>query len=311
MTSSDSSVFVWTEVFNCGELARTFCANYERHGSYPIHILGSQHDIRSLGETDLIRPRTLAEVLSGSRQSRTRAERWVLSGYQSGHKGTARLWAALIKDRSEQFFVHIDSDVIVLRDPIVFVVNSLRNGGNNIAGPRRAYRYNLNGVDRVRHKPDCVDTLCFGFRREIVKARSRRSLARRIAGVGITKRIFSDPTLDFFDEVTFELTEDGKIGYLDSPHLGKSGRRDNDSPFMGTLFELWSAVGSGYAFRKKAPTRVPKHYVDYAIYTSGLYERYIRGKSDAALPSLPDSDPLTIKLLKMREAGLLPENPAK
>ena len=48
-------IFIWTEVFNRGEILNPMLSSYIKHHSHPIHVCGSKEDFREVTiKSDLI-----------------------------------------------------------------------------------------------------------------------------------------------------------------------------------------------------------------------------------------------------------------
>jgi len=197
-------------------------------------------------------------------------------GYEMGHLGTARLWAHLIKNRREEFLVHIDSDLVFVGNAVDDVINALQEGFV-LAGSRRMYKNNLNHRDDVRHLPDCVDTMCFGFHRELVPRSTFHGLVRRLRGQTWRDKFLGRRIIDFFDSISFSLMQKGSVMYLCSPKDGATGFRRVDSSFMNKIVEVRSAVGSGCAFSKGFGKKVADSYRQYALESYSVYAFYLLG----------------------------------
>jgi hypothetical protein len=276
----DQSVFIWTEVFNCGELSDIVIRSFLFHHNESIHVFGYTQDLITLIKDPRVIPMTIDQSNVDRRKYRPLSSKidgsFLQSGYEKGHLGTARLWAHLIKNRREDFLIHIDSDLIFLGNAVDDVINALRNGAV-LAGSRRMYKNNLNHLEDVGHLPDCVDTMCFGFNRRKVSKSTFPGLIRRLSGQTWMDKVIGRKIIDFFDSISFSLMRKGPVAYLCSPHDGPSGFRQVDSPFMNKILEVRSAVGSGCAFSKGYGKGVPDTYRLYALESYSVYAFYLLG----------------------------------
>ena len=279
-SQNSRSVFIWTEVFNCGELADIVLRSFLCHHAELIHVFGYVEDLKDI----IIDPRVIQVPINRSITTRKALlpfsskidGPFVQKGYEKGHLGTARLWAHLIKNRREDFLVHIDSDLIFIGNAVDDVIGALRDNFV-VAGSRRMYKNNLNHRDDIRHLPDCVGTSCFGFRRSLVPRSTFHGLVRRLQGQTWRDKILGRIIIDFFDSVTFSLMQRGSVAYLCSPHDGSSGFRQVNSQFMKKMLEVRSAVGSGCAFSKGYGIRVADTYRKYALESYSIYAYYLLG----------------------------------
>lgn len=277
---SEDSVFVWTEVFNCGPLSSVVVPSYLAHHKRPLHVFGFPDDLDGIAAGQQVIPVAIDRRALARRRWRPLGSQidgpFLAKGYESGHLGTARLWAHIIMHRTESFLVHIDADLVFVGNAVDDVVAAL-SAGAVLAGPRRMYRHNLNGRDDVQQLPDCVDTLCFGFRRDCLPVVTYPGLVRRIRGRTPLDRLHRRIPLDFFDSVSFDVMKRGSVGYLDSPDEGSSGIRRNDSEFLSKVIEVRSAVGSGCAFSQGLGSNVPDSYRKYALESYSVYAYYLLG----------------------------------
>lgn len=300
---SAMNTFIWTEVFNCGVLAQVLLPSYVKHHQLPIHVFGFPSDLATLPEHTLIVPVPVSQHLSSENtHARGLSEHFLREGFNSGHLGTARLWAFMIKSRPEPYLIHVDSDVIFLGDAVHEVDKALRNGAV-LAGPRRMYRHNLNGRDDVRNRLDCVDTYCFGFDKRALRFTSTWGLVRRIRGQTILGLINKQRVLDFFDTLSFELMNSGEVKYLDSPDTGPSGERNLDSEFSNKILEVRSAVGTGCAVFNGHGSRIPKSYRDHALESFSIFAFYLLG-IETGVPR-PEPGELEARLLQLDKQNWL------
>lgn len=277
---NNHSAFIWTEVFNCGELSDIVVRSFLCHHNESIHVFGYTQDLKTLINDPRVIPMPIDPSCATRRRHLPLSSKidgpYLQRGYEMGHLGTARLWAHLIKNRREDFLIHIDSDLIFLDNAVDDVINALRNSAV-LAGSRRMYKNNLNHLEDVGHLPDCVDTMCFGFNRRKVPKSTFPGLIRRLRGQTWRDKIIGRKIIDFFDSISFSLMRKGLIVYLCSPHDGPSGIRQVDSPFMNKIVEVRSAVGSGCAFSKGYGKKVADAYRVYALESYSIYAYYLLG----------------------------------
>ena len=276
-----TSAFVWTEVFNCGPLARVLVPSYVAHHREPLHVFGFPDDLEGLIQDERVVPMPIDRDARRRRAWRLLSSAidgpFLSDGYVSGHLGTARLWAHILKNRREDLLIHVDADLVFVGNAVAEVISALM-AGSVLAGPRRMYRNNLNKRDDVRRFPDCVDTLCFGLRRDALPHATYPGLVRRIRQQTYLDRLRGRVPIDFFDSLAFDLMKRGPVAYLDSPADGVSGIRCPDSSFLSKIIEVRSAVGSGCAFSKGLGRNVPTSYRDYALESYSIYAYYLLGQ---------------------------------
>jgi len=281
--SNNSDIFVWTEAFNCAELLNPLLRSYCAVEDQKVHAFLFDYEFSKITYfNEKIEYKVIPTKLRNLNQIKSLRlvilGHWIKSGYKKGHLGTARFWAVLIKSRNENLFVHFDSDILFVRSVVNTISEELKNGSVCV-GRRRMYKYNLNNVDKVRHKRDCIDTVLFGFNARILKFIPLVILVPLIRGKGLISRIFQ--TLDFFDKITFLLSKFGKLTYVDSPTLGNHGYVNSESNFSKSFLEIFSAVGTGCALWNKLKKDVAfdmdklSVYQKYALSNYAFYSKYI------------------------------------
>jgi hypothetical protein len=276
-----TSIFVWTEVFNCGALAEVLVPSYLAHNHAPIHVYGFPDDLKGLIQDNQVVPVPIDRLTKRRRTTRPLSSAidgpFLSEGFDRGHLGTARLWAHLLSNRREELLVHVDADLVFIGNAVDDVIEALM-AGNVLAGARRMYRNNLNERDDIRSFPDCVDTLCFGLRRDALPPSTYPGMVRRIRQQTYLDRLRRRLPIDFFDSVTFDLMKRGSVAYLDSPDDGVSGTRRPESSFLSKIIEVRSAVGSGCAFSKGLGMNVTASYREYALESFSVYAYYLLGQ---------------------------------
>lgn len=275
-------IFIWTEAIGCGEIIKPMLSSYLANNTEKIHVFIYEEDIELVSQLDLtnVIPITIpknsdVEKLGSSIITEDRLR----LAYKYGHKGTALLWAHIIRSRKEEILIHIDSDTIILGDIVSPLVSRL-NDGIAIVGTRRPYRYNLGNLGLVKKlqyhfRPDAINTHCFGFRRDLVPMMDIDKLSKYIQGghQGILKKIFV-PVIDFFDNLTFILRKIGGIYYLDSYKQSKSGKHNRFGPFESSMISF-SGVGSGCVFYKNNSTETAKEYMDFCLKSYALFSKLL------------------------------------
>jgi hypothetical protein len=281
--SNNSDIFVWTEAFNCAELLNPLLKSYCEVEDQKVHAFLFDYEFSKISYfNEKIEYKLIPTKLRNLNQIKSLRlvilGRWIRSGYKKGHLGTARFWAFLIKSRNENLFVHFDSDILFVKSVVSAISEELKNGSVCV-GRRRMYKYNLNNVDKVRHKRDCIDTVLFGFNARILKFLPLVILVPLIRGKGLISRIFH--TLDFFDKITFLLSKFGRLTYVDSPTSGNHGYVNSESNFSKSFLEIFSAVGTGCALWNKLVKDVAfdmdklSVYQKFALSNYSFYSKYI------------------------------------
>jgi hypothetical protein len=270
----DLDLFVWTEALGCGEILEPCLKSYVTHHNTPIHVYVYKEDLGKLPEHPLIIPRVLTEELETDGLKKST----IVEAYKAGHRGTATLWASLIKNRHEKYFVHLDADSVFLADVVSPIIAQLR-AGFGVVGTRRPYKKRGNrkfNYFSIVHnfQPDSVNTHCFGFDRTQIDD-DEQILTRLIQGQAknrITQRVF--PIIDFFDRVTFHLRRKSGIYYLDSPTQKTSGHHDRKGPIESSMISF-AAVGSGCSYYKNPHSATSDSYKDFALRSFALYSKYL------------------------------------
>jgi hypothetical protein len=290
------NVFIWTEAFNCGEILNPMIASYLKHNNFVLNVFGTSEDLKEVhSSSQLLKFHDLRK-----NKKTIKIEKKILNGYKSGHKGTAELWSYLIRTREERYFLHLDSDTIVLDDVITELIASVKMDGNSLAGSRRPYLnrpYRKSGLDGVMldRLPDVVNTDCFIFDKKYISLKPAWNLRRKIWG----KRPLSHPVVDFFDPISFEIIKKGgRVHYIDSPNQGTQSVTNNLSDFHKKRISF-AAVGSGLNFFKNPHTKTSLGYRDFALASYSLYSKWLLGKN-IEIPPLDNPD-LIYKLKKLNQ----------
>lgn len=290
------NVFIWTEAFNCGEILGPMITSYLKHNNYTLNVFGTSEDLKKVTSTSqLLR----FHDLRNSKKT-IKIEKKILNGYKYGHKGTAELWTYLIRNREERYFLHLDSDTVVLDDVITELITSVKMDGNNLVGSRRPYLnrpYRKSGLDgaMLNRLPDVVNTDCFIFDKKYISLNPAWNLRRKIWG----KRPLTHPVVDFFDPISFEIiNKGGKVHYIDSPDRGTQSTTNLNSDFHNKRISF-AAVGSGLNFYRNPETKTSRGYRDFALASYSLYSKWLLNKN-ISIPPLDDPG-LISKLTKLNQ----------
>lgn len=274
--------FIFTEVIRCGIIGRIALKTYHKFHEMPVHIYGTDTDLLELEYNK----NNILHIIT---------DKELISSFDSGHKGTAMLWAKVILENKNKKIIHFDSDVVFRGDIVNDIIFNLKKKDISIVGPIRNYKNNPNNRDDVRHLPDITQTYCFGFDASKIKTTDYKQLSLMCQGMPTTH-----PVIDFFDPVAFEIlsncTTDNSVDsvnyvncvnpvfIIDCDIVGgcnKLGIRDNlykdankDMDF-GHKIVHFSSVGSGLNFWKmknnNVKINVPAGYVNYALKKFQLY----------------------------------------
>lgn len=285
------NVFIWTEAFNCGEILNPMLASYLKHHNSEINVFGTPRDFK---EITLNSPRIKFNYLED------RILKKILLKYRRGHWGTAELWAHILKNRPEKYFLHLDSDTIFLDNVTTQLVEAVKLNGFGLAGPRRPYYhrpYRKSGIDgkNLDKLPDTVGTDCFIFDKDFVRLKPIWNLKRKIFG----RRPLRHPVVDFFDPVAFEMIRRGcRVFYVDSPEGGSQYKSNSNSRFHAKIISF-GAVGSGANFFKNPGIKTSPGYKNFALSSYSLYSKWLLNKDTGLLPlTSPD---LISKLEKLNK----------
>jgi len=313
-----ADTFVWTEVYNCGEVGAVAVKSFlKHHPRMVVHVFGGSEDLALIPDAPEVRKVMLDSSANDEISSwlwrnfrigtPTIAEGYLKKGFSRGHLGTARLWAYLIMSRHEDKMIHFDSDIVFLGD----VVNEVQRRLNTheLVGPVRNYKHNRNNLDQVRHLADVTQTCCFGFIKSKIDNHSFRELVQMILGAYNPK---GHPVIDFFDPVMFEiLGNKGRVSFLEHDEVGGcdlKGSRQNafsisndfETPFkidFGSKLIHFSAVCSGVNIYHNNNVNIVESYRQYALDRYALFARVFYG-SDIGI-DLSSYDALISELNKI------------
>jgi hypothetical protein len=275
------NTYIYTEVINCGKIGKICLESLLKHNpNVVINVYGTNKDFECLPKNDNIR---LHEVTPD-----------IVAGFKQGHLGTAMVWAKAIKERSEKYLIHFDSDVIFRDECFSNLFNALTKG-YDIVGAIRNYKHNPNNRPDVTHLEDLAQTYFFAFNREKISDFDLPTLTKMCRG---TFNPLGHPFIDFFDPVMFDILKNGgKVMHLDRDEFGGCtyhGKRENKfgepNTFMdfGSKMAHFSAVGSGMNFAESGGHA----FVGYEQYAVERYALYcaLFYKEDIGIPIPPKYD---------------------
>lgn len=287
---SDSDLFIFTEVVNCGLIGRIAFQTFHKYHTRKLHIFGRTEDFADLEP----HPNNVFHSLDDRPD--------ILEAFQAGHKGTSKIWTKVIQEQKEKYVLHIDSDVVFRGDAVEEVIQKL--GEYDLVGSMRNYPNNPHKHrDDVRFLPDVTATYCFGFNRELIPPMETHLLERLVEN-SLDQTVAYEllqkypwyqyvPTLDYFDPVAFILLQHGgKVHILNNDVMGgfdneggkknKYGVLNKDCDF-GDKIVHFASVGSGLNFYKKMKEQthiqVPDWYVNYGVAKFDLYIRLFFNRS--------------------------------
>lgn len=281
--------FVWTEAVGCGEILPPFLDSFLAHHKQVIHVFGYRSDFRFYSNNNLSKNSQIVFIalddsnsveLDSIKRIDISAEE-IQDAYKLGHNGTAFIWSCLIRNCKRDFMIHLDADTVFLGDVISPLVEKL-NEGYTIVGSRRPYRFRVSGgsiLNKIQFafKRDAVNTHCFGFNRSAIRLTGSK-LNSYINGDSENKFVnLIFPVIDFFDRLTFHLSRNGAIYYLDSSDQRKSGKHDRFGDFEQKMISF-SAVGSGCAYWNGKASATSETYRDFALQSFSLFSKYLLGK---------------------------------
>lgn len=291
--------FVWTEVYNCGEIGAVAISSFlKHHPDTVVHVYGAEDDLVLIPEAPTVRKVMLPSGKNSEFSSwlwrrlgigePSITEDYLKKGFTRGHLGTARLWAYLILCRQEAKMIHFDSDIVFLGDVVTEVQNRLET--NDLVGPVRNYKHNRNNLDHVRHLADVTQTCCFGFNKRKINSHRYSELVKMTLGSYNPK---GHSVIDFFDPIMFEILGNlGRISFLNPDEVGGcnlQGSRQNsfaavndfETPFkidFGSKLIHFSAVGSGVNIYRNKAVRIPESYRQYALDRYALFAKVFHGR---------------------------------
>lgn len=240
--------YIFTEVVNCGAIAKPMLESWIKfHRADPIHVYGTAKDIKDLG-TLANEEGIIPEVID---------DKVLLEKYKHGHRGTAYLFAKIIKNQPDNRIIHVDSDVYFKKQSLTYIYDGF-NEGYGLVGQRRNYKNNPQRDSKFSAYQDVVGTCFVGIDKKYIPTNlGEEQLEDIIVG---SWNPLGHPIIDFFDALSFVMISNGaKIKYLSSEMFGgfnEEGTIKNTEPLVGadldygTHFIHFAGIGSGYYFSK-------------------------------------------------------------
>lgn len=283
-------VFIFTEVVHCGLIGHIAFQTFHKFHNRKLHIYGRNEDFLHIE----YHPNNVYHALDDYPE--------IIDAFQSGHKGTSKVWTKAILEAKEKYLIHIDSDVIFRGDAVEEVIQKL--GEYDIVGSMRNYPNNPHKHrNDVRFLPDVTATYCFGFNKDLIPVKEPHLLERLVEN-SLDPQIIGEmrfkypwyqyvPTLDYFDPVAFIIIQHrGKVHILSNDVMGgfdndggkknKYGELNKDCDF-GDKIVHFASVGSGLNFvnkiQKGVKIDVPDWYIEYALGKLDLYLRLFYNKN--------------------------------
>jgi len=301
--------FIFTEIVNCGKIGKIALDSFHKHHDYKVHVYGTKSDFENISHH---KNNVLIEV-----------EDNILEGYRNnGHVGTALLWEKVIKNCEIKYMLHFDSDTIFRGNIVSEMIEKSKE--YDIIGPIRNYHHNPHNNDSVQYLTDICQTNCILFNKHKISKKyvedgfkeskiSQNALAlmsikrlykllkyffKKYSGITTMSEfaqmihgsypLFYFETLDFFDQVMFDMVMNGAtIYHLNFNEVGgcdEYGKRDNifkeinnfPTPYkidFGSKIAHFSCVGSGMNFynNKDSTRNISPTYVECAIDRYALF----------------------------------------
>ena len=281
--------FIWTECLGCPLIGKISIESFIlHHQNLKLNVFAYKEDIKELPnnknityhEVDKLnifysfRNRIFNNFKKNYKIDEINLKRY----FKKGHKGTAELWAFILKNfKNYDCMIHFDSDVVFCDSAINLLLKESEKF--DLIGQCRPYKNNTNN-DFVREYPDLVATCCFLFKPSLAPSISRinqKKLAKAIQG---KYKLTGKKLLDFFDQISHEIIlNNGKIKFISVDKFGgtsKEGSREskfsrlNDMKTkykmdIGSMLVHFSAVGSGYNIWKNRAKSGSPTYDKYAL----------------------------------------------
>ncbi len=261
--------YIFTEAYNCGLILNKCLESfYKYHPDTIINIFGTENDFKQLPKKETFNFIDLKD------------DKMLESYYKEGHLGTAYIFTKVIREFSQgyDYVTHIDSDVVFRKESMSLLTEQIDNG-YDLIGPRRCYKFNLNGRTDLSNLQDVIQTYFFSFNKnKITNYYDIPTLQlMTVGGYNPLGHTF----LDYFDPVSFDILHNGgKIYYLDFDLVGSQnevGERKNKYGEINTYLDFgdnlvhFAGVGSGMKFFSKGKDRAHNGYADWAIRRFATY----------------------------------------
>ena len=268
-------VYVFCLMVRCEEIGSFAIKTYHMFNTHHLHIFCGSENIHYIPEHN---NQTVHIIKKGSE---------IYNSFNSGHLGTANIFAKAIYESPFDKIIHFDSDVAFRSNIVDRIVELLDE--YDIVGPPRPYRYNANNNNKVRHYSDVTQTFCFGFKKSKLgnPLPSNQTLVDYCRG-----KKWKHSILDFFDPCSFLMLNNGaKIYHIDPDFCGGIsllGSNENKYGKLNKYFDIgdgiihFAGIGSGYNFYRmkmnKSKIIVPETYVNWSIKKYDLYSRLVLGR---------------------------------
>jgi hypothetical protein len=195
--------------------------------------------------------------------------------FKQGHLGTAKVWAQVVRENSESYLIHIDSDVIFKKESLSLIEKA---GYPEIYGSRRCYKNNPGKSPVQEGLEDAVSTYFVGINSKWIDSEVYdNDFVRMFQGA---YNPLGFPVLDFFDPVFFHMRNNGATVYYEDRNIvggqDESGSKVNNYPSnlhidMGSHLAHFGGVGSGYQALKD-DSGMNKDYSEWAKYRWYLFD---------------------------------------
>lgn len=266
-----SDTLIFTEVYNCGKIARKALESFAEYHEHRVHVVGTAKDFKHLKGLKNIE---IIDVTSDDA---------LKNYYKNGHLGTAYIFAKALQGGYGKYdkVIHFDSDVI-FRGECISDIEVGFDEGYDLIGQRRCYENNRCSRDDIRGigLADVVGTCFFGVKTKSISNYEFPILHKMIVGF---HNPFNHPILDFFDPVSFDIINNGgAVKYLDSKDYGSTdadGSLENGYGEINSIFDFgkkfihFAGIGSGMNFYNNGNENVPDSYADWAKGRYSLYSK--------------------------------------
>lgn len=263
--------YIFCIMVRCGEIGIKALETFHQHHPHlTVNIYCSDEDIQFIPQHDKQKIHVIDKNTN------------IYNGFNSGHLGTAMVYAKAILESPLNKIIHFDSDVYFRHNIIDTIIDKLDD--HDIVGAIRNYKHNPNNRNDVRHLPDITQTYCFGFNKSKITITDFNLLTAMCQGnpVGLNHTV-----IDFFDPVAFHMINNGaKVYHIDNDIMGGCnyyGKRENKYLIPNKIFDVGDAIihfagiGSGQNFVKmtqeKRHINVPLSYVNWCIKRYDIYSK--------------------------------------
>lgn len=271
-----SDAYIVCIMVRCGEIGTKALETFHKHHpNLVVNIYCSYDDIKYI-------PQHKNQVLHIIAKDSD-----IYTAFNSGHKGTAMVYAKAILEAPCRKIVHFDSDIYFRQNIVDDIIDKLDE--YDIVGPIRNYKHNPNKRDDVRNLEqiypngfEITQTYCFGFNRDKINITDHAILSEMCNAIPVG---LEHNVIDFFDPVAFTILKNGgKVYHYDIDFVGGCdfyGKRINKYGKPNTIFDVGDAlihfagIGSGQNFVNMLQTGqniyVPQFYVSWSIKRYDIY----------------------------------------